>query len=302
MIAAVHTPFDASGRVHFRAIEKQAEILLRNGIQTAFVCGSTGESSSLSTQERKDIAGCWMETAGDRLDIIIHVGHNSIVDASDLSRHACRLGAAGIAANAPGYYKPAHVDDLVAYCQKISSSADDLPFYFYHIPSITGVDFSMVEFLEKAAERIVHMAGLKYTAMNIVEYYQCLHFDNRRFQIFYGNDEQLLLALSLGATGAVGSTYNYAAPLYQSLIKAFSNDDNRGVREASDRIFRLLSILFEFGVLPGGKAIMGLLGIDCGAPRPPLKGLEENQIRLLKRKLDESGLFERLLNGHIITA
>lgn len=302
LIAAAHTPFDSKGQVHFPTIEKQAEIVLKNGIKTVFVCGSTGEFCSLSTQERKDLAECWVETAGDKLDVMVHVGHNSIADASDLARHACKLGVAGIAANAPCYYKPADVDDLVGYCQTIAENAGGLPFYFYHLPSITGVNFSMTEFLEKSMERIENMAGLKYTGMNIAEYYQCLNFDNKRFDVLYGNDEQLLLALSMGATGAVGSTYNYAAPLYWKLIKAFQEGDNKTVRESSRQIFMLVGILFEFGVMAGGKAIMSLLGVDCGSPRPPLKGLSYEQNRDLKRKLEHSGLFETLYNSHITVA
>lgn len=297
LVAATHTPFDSNGKVNLKSIDKQAEILSRNGIKTVFLCGSTGEFCSLSTQERKDIAERWMQIAGNKFEVMIHVGHNSVEDASELARHACHIGAAAIATNAPSYYKPAVVDDLVDYCKVIADSAAGVPFYFYHLPSITGVNFSMIEFLEKAAKSIETLAGLKYTGVNNVEYYQCLNFDNRRYNIFYGCDEHLLLALGMGATGAVGSTYNYSAPLYWKLIKAFKDDDNKMVRDTSEQIFTLISILFEFGVLPGAKAIMGLLGVDCGDPRLPLKGLSPDRVRNLKHKLEKSGLLELMLKS-----
>jgi N-acetylneuraminate lyase len=302
LIAASHTPFDPNGRVNFKSIEKQYDILVRNGIKTVFICGSTGEFCSLSTQERKDIADCWMKTANGDVEVMIHVGHNSVADAAELAMHARKVGAVAVATNAPSYYKPASVDDLVGYCKTIADSADGLPFYFYHLPSITGVNFSMVDFLKKGSDRIENLAGIKYTGMNIVEYYECLNFDNKRFDLLYGNDEQLLLPLSMGAAGAVGSTYNYAAPLYWKLIKSFAQSDSRAVQQASEQIFTLISILFEFGVMAGGKAIMGLLGVDCGSPRSPLKGLSAEQIKTLKRKLEQSGLFELMLNGHTVTA
>ena len=269
LIAAAHTAFDNQGRVNLSVIEKQAQHILQNGMDTAFVIGSTGEFCSLSIQERKEIAQTWVKIARDKLKIMVHVGHNSLVDACELARHAAKLQVTAIAANAPHYYRPGSLADLINFYQKLVASAADTPFYFYHIPTITGVDFPMVEFMKQASERIPNFAGIKYTGMNIVEYHQCLNFDRERFQIFYGNDEQLLLPLSMGATGAVGSTFNYAAPLYWKLIKAFSQDNHKDIEEASAQIFALIGILFEFGVLPGGKAIMGLLGVDCGTPRPP---------------------------------
>jgi N-acetylneuraminate lyase len=243
-----------------------------------------------------------METIDSNFEVMIHVGHNSIEDASEIARHARKIGAVAVATNAPCYFKPANVDDLIGYCQTIADNADGLPFYFYHLPSVTGVNFSMLNFLKNGSERIKTLAGIKYTGMNIVEYYECLNFDNGRFDLLYGNDEQLLLPLSMGAMGAVGSTYNYAAPLYWKLIKSFGESDSKAIREVSEQIFTLISILFEFGVMPGGKAIMGLLGVDCGSPRSPLKGLSPEQIKNLKHKLEESGLLELMLNGHTVIA
>lgn len=297
LIAAVHTPLDEKQNVNFDAIEAQADILTRNKVTGAFVCGSTGEAASLSVSERKLIAEKWMEVAGDKLDIIVHVGHNSVKEACGLAEHSENIGAVSISTNAPCYYKPASVDALVDYCGQIASAAPNLPFYFYHIPSMTGVNLSMVEFLRKGAERIDNLAGLKYTGTNILEFHQCLNLDNGRFEILYGNDEELLLAVALGAKGAVGSTYNYAAPIYYAMLEAFAAGDTQTVCKCEREILNIVSVLYDYGLFAAGKAIMTMFGADCGSPRSPLTGLSKSQFAQMKSRLSKLEIFGEIMAG-----
>src|SRR5262249_39706172 len=132
---------------------------------------------------------------------------------------------AAIAALSPSYFKPRSVEALVACCAEVASAAPALPFYYYDIPTMTGVSLPMPDFLAAGAERIPTLAGLKFTNSDRRAYRRCLHAGGGRFDLPWGYDEMLLAALAVGAKGAVGSTYNYAAPLYRRVMAAFAAGD-----------------------------------------------------------------------------
>lgn len=213
LVAATHTPFASDGRLNLAAIEKQAEHLLRNGIKAVFVGGSTGESHSLTLEERIALVNRWSEivrSTDQRL--IVHVGTNCIADARTMAAHAQDVGAAAISALAPSYFKPKSLDALIACSAEIAGAAPSLPFYFYDIPVLTGVSFSMPEFLERAPERIPNLAGIKFTNPDLMAYQRCLQAEGGRFDLPWGIDEALLAALACGAVGGVGSSYNLPPP------------------------------------------------------------------------------------------
>ena len=278
LVAAPHTPMTANGAIAADVVARQADILISDGIAGAFICGSTGESHSLTAAERMTIAEAWRAAIGSRkLKLIVHAGHNSIEDARTLAAHAARIKADAVAIMAPCYYKPGNVDELIEFCALVAAAAPNLPFYFYDIPALTGVNVSMPDFLKKGAGRIPNLAGLKFTTSNFMSLQQCLEAEDGRFNILFGVDEMLLGALALGVHGAVGSTYNYAAPLYQKIINAFEAGDLATARSLQLKSVKLVEFLCQCGVLPGGKALMSLLGADCGPVRPPLRNLTEEQ-------------------------
>src|SRR5262249_26108109 len=142
LVAATHTPFRADGQLNLTVVEKQAEHLLRTGVHTVFLGGSTGESHSLTVEERLALARRWSEVVrGSPLRLVVHVGSNCLADGLTLAAQAQSLGAAAIAALAPSYFKPRSLDALVTCCAEIAGAAPALPFYFYDIPVLTGVHF-----------------------------------------------------------------------------------------------------------------------------------------------------------------
>ncbi len=214
LVAATHTPFSLDGALNLAVVEKQAEHLLRNGVTTVFIGGTTGEWSSLTVEERRALAVRWLAvTRGSVLKVIVHVGAHCLEDARALARQAGELGALGISALAPSYFKPASIAALVDSMAEIANAAPELPFYYYEIPSLTGIGLSPSAFLEEGARRIPNLAGVKFTSTNLVEYQLCAAVQERSFDVPFGVDEMLLAGLSFGAVGAVGSTYNFAAPL-----------------------------------------------------------------------------------------
>ena len=291
LIAATFTPMYEDGNININVIERQAESLIANGISGAFICGTNGESMSLTIEERMTIAEHWIDAAGKNLNVIIHVGHNCLPDCKKMASHAQKIGAKAIAAVAPSFFKPANVDDLVDFCVEIAISAPDLPFYYYHIPAISGVNLLMTDFLEKAKDRIPNLAGIKFSHENLMDFNQCLALDEGRFNMLFGKDEILLSALVLGAKGAVGSTYNFAAPLYHLVMTAYQAGDMEEAQAEQRNAVKMVSVMIKYGGIATGKAIMKMIGIDCGPVRPPLHNLFSKQHDEIYAELSSAGFF-----------
>lgn len=290
LIAAPHTPFDNNHLLNLDLIPKQAEWLSRNDVAGAFVCGTTGEWSSLTVEERMKIAERWIASAPDNLKIIVHVGHNSLADARSLAAHAMQGGAFAIAAIAPDFFRPASVGDLVEYCAEIARAAPALPFYYYHMPAMNGVTFAVIDFLKAAHERIPNLAGVKYTFENLMDYRQCVAFEGGRYNVLFGRDEILLSALVMGADGFVGSTYNFAAPVYHKVIAAFRSGNLQSALQHQTEAIEMIASLSRHGGIAAGKAVMKMLGIDCGPVRAPLRNLSNEQYTRLHQELQNLGI------------
>lgn len=291
LVAAPFTAFKANGAVDFDAIPKQAALLHRNGVSGAFICGTTGEGSSLTTAERRAIAEAWRKSCPKGLELIVHVGHLSAHEAAELAAHAQKIGADRIATIAPSFFKPSRAEELVAWCAQVAAGAPDLPFYYYHMPSMTGVNIKATEFLHAVGKRIPNLAGIKFTYEDIEDYRNACTFEGGRYTILFGRDEILLSGLRAGATGAVGSTYNYAAPLYVDVIKAFKAGDMATAEAKQAQARQFIDVMNGRGGLPFGKAIMRLIGVDCGGVRLPLRSVSEKESEELRAALDAVGFF-----------
>jgi len=292
LIAATHTPFDSDGALNLDVVEKQANHLLKNKITAAFINGTTGECHSLTFKERLQLTQQWIKsTKGTDLKVVVHIGSNCIADSCALAAEAEKLGVYAIAAMAPSYFKPVSLDDLIGWCAKIASAAPSTPFYFYDIPILTGVCFSMPEFLKRAPEKIPNLVGIKFTNSDLMSYQLCLRACNWKFDIPYGTDEWLLAALALGGEGAVGSSYNFAAPLYHRLINAFFAEDLEKAQTEQFHSVELIKLLSSYGYLSASKALMGMLGIKVGNPRLPIPPLTSGQIKQLRTDLEQLGFF-----------
>lgn len=293
LVAATHTPFKTDGSIHLDIIERQAAHLLQNGINRAFIGGSTGECHSLALDERRALAQRWCEVAhGTPLKIVVHVGANCLADARVLAVQAQQLGAVAISALTPSYFKPRSIETLVACCAEIAAAAPETPFYYYDIPVLTGVTFSMPAFLEQAPDRIPTFAGMKFTNPDLMSYLQCLQMGGGSWDVPWGIDEWLLGALATGARGAVGSSYNFAAPLYHRLIDAFDRGDLASARLAQHRSTQLIALLARYGYMGAAKALMGILGVDVGSARLPNNSPAAEQVRSLRNELETLGFFD----------
>jgi N-acetylneuraminate lyase len=293
LVAAPYTPFHADGGLNITMIPAYADMLLESGVSGVFVCGSTGEGHSLSLAERIAVTDAWVAVAKGRFPVVVHVGHNCQSDARTLATHAQSVGAQAIAALSPSYYKPKTVDDLVDFLAPVAAAAPKLPLYFYNIPSMTGVVLPVPELLKKGGKRIPTLHGAKFTHNDLMELQECLALGE--FDIVFGFDEMLLAGLTLGCTGAVGSTYNFAAPLYRRIIAAFKKGDSESARREQRTSVELIRTLYDFGLMRAGKSVMAMMGIDCGPVRSPLTPIAPPEIAVLRDRLSRFDCFARPL-------
>jgi len=292
LVAAPFTPFKAGGAVDLAKIERLAASLAANRVAGAFVCGTTGEGVSMTTAERMRVAERWQASAGPKLRVIVHVGHTSLGDSRALAAHAQKIGAAAVGCMAPFCFKPSKAEDLAAFCAEVAAAAPELPFYYYHIPCVTGVTIPAFDFLRAAADRIPNLAGIKFTHENLMDFAACARWEGGRFDALFGRDEMLLAGLSAGAEGAIGSTYNYAAPVYHRIIAAYGRGDMAAAQDEQARANAMIAVLIRYGGLPpAGKAFMKAIGLDCGTVRLPLRSLTAEQEEALRGEAEAAGFF-----------
>ena len=231
--------------------------------------------------------------AAKNFRIIIHVGSTSTKISKELTAHANSIGANAIGCMGPCCFQPKDTQSLVEFCQEVALSAPNLPFYYYHIPNTSGVYVKMEDFLIMANKVIPNLAGLKFTSMDLMEMLSCATLENKKFDIIHGHDETLLAGLVLGIKAAIGTTYNFMAPVFNELIKKFQQKNLNEALEIQTYVNQIIKIMLSTGSpISGGKAMMKLSGIDCGPCRLPLKNLSDEQIAQLKEKLEGIGYFD----------
>lgn len=289
LIAAPFTPMNKEGNINLSLIPEYYQFLKNNAITGAFICGSTGEGVSMTTDEKKSVIKAWSEATKDDKDfkVMTLVGGTSIEDCKDIAKYAQQSGLYAVSFTAPFYFKPANAEMLAACCKEIADVVPGMPFYYYHIPVLTGVGFPMIDLLKNVEGKISNFAGIKYTHEDFMDFLSCLHFENGKYDMLWGRDENMLSALVLGSKGAVGSTFNYAAPLYYDLINAFNNNDLKKAQAFQQQSIDMITLLGKYGGIATGKAYMKLIGLDCGGFRLPVKNMSDEQFELFKKDVEQ---------------
>ncbi|MGL4520639.1 MAG: dihydrodipicolinate synthase family protein [Phocaeicola sp.] len=293
LVAATFTPMDGEGNVNLSAIKKYAKLMATSGISGVFVCGTTGESHSLTTEERKLILEEWVKVANGAFKVIAHVGSNSMREAMELAVHAQQVGADAIAAMAPSFFKPATVQDLVDFFTPVALAASELPFYYYNMPAMTGVSLPVAQFLVEGKKKMPNLVGTKFTHNNLMEMGECLALNNGDFEVLHGYDEILIAGLSFGAVAGVGSTYNYLPHVYLAIFDAMKKGHIEEARRLQQQSIEVVKVIIKYGGgVRGGKAIMNLIGIECGDCRLPITPFTAEEMQTLKEDLEAIEFFK----------
>lgn len=291
LIAAPFTAFGSDGALNLEIIPQYYHSLKQNKVKGAFICGSTGEGVSLTFSEKVSVLKAWASLTRDDKDfaLIMFLGGTNIKECQELAAISEEAGADAISFTSPYYFKPANVQQLAKCCSAVASAAPNTAFYYYHIPVLTGGHFNMIDLLKEVDEEITNFRGIKYTHEDFMDFLSCLHFKDRKYDMLWGRDENMLSSLVLGSKGAVGSTYNYAAPLYMDLIEAYESGDFERAQGLQQKSIDMIRLLGKYGGIATGKAYMKLVGLDCGEFRLPIANMDSEKFELFKEDVNALG-------------
>ena len=264
---ALATPYKKNGEVNEKSLREIININIEKGVTGFYVNGSASETFLLSVEEKKQIIDIVTDEVKGRKIVIVHVGSISTGEAIELAKHGAKRKADGISALPPFYYKFSF-PEIKGYFQDIMDSVN-LPMIVYNIPALTGVQFSVKQFCELLEdERVI---GVKHTSMNLS--------DLERFQvhsnkfILSGYDDVFLAGLSMGAIGAIGTTFNLMAEKSIAIQKHFSEGDFEKAFSLQRNVNHVIEVLMRVGLSQGVKYGLEKQGIECNGCRKPFKEL-----------------------------
>lgn len=290
LISAVYTPFNKDDSLNLAEIKPYVDFLIRNGMDGLYICGSTGEGVSMSVRERMAVAETFVEEVQGRIPCVVQVGANSLTDCLELAGHAKLIGADAISANAPSYFRIADTETLVEWLCRIAAATPSLPFYYYHIPSFTGVNIDISEFMSLMEKRCPSFHGIKYTDLKAFAFLEGVKYGGSKY-------EMLLTGYMSGACGGVGSTYAMAPALYRNLVHCWNTKNLEEGQRLQLLSWQLVKVLLKYSpVHPSGRLVMDLHGIKVGPCRLPYTPLDSSVAERLKSDLERIGFFDWALS------
>lgn len=276
---ALVTPF-LNGEVNYPMLERLLQNQLDAGIRAIVICGTTGESPTLSDMEKLELFRRAKKYVGDRALIIAGTGSNCTEHAVALSRAAERTGVDGLLLVSP-YYNKATPDGLFAHYSAIASTVH-IPCILYNVPSRTGVDIP-VEVYQKLS-RIPNIVGVKEASSDIVKITR-IRAECPDFTVWTGNDNQIVPVLSLGGQGVISVLSNVAPEKTKAMADAALDGDFDTAAALQIELLPLIRALFsEVNPIPV-KAAMAEIGFDCGTCRLPLTPMSPKNLDKLKAVL-----------------
>ena len=276
---ALVTPF-LRGEVNYPMLERLLQAQLDAGIRAIVICGTTGESPTLSDQEKLELFRRSKEFVGGQCKIIAGTGSNCTEHAVCLSQAAQALGVDGLLVVSP-YYNKATPEGLFTHYSAIAAAVQ-LPCILYNVPSRTGVDIPVEVY--RSLSRIPNIAGVKEASSDIVKVTRIL-CECPGFPVWSGNDDQIVPVMALGGCGVISVLSNVAPEKTKALVDAALDGDFDTAAALQLRLLPLIRALFsEVNPIPA-KAAMKELGFDCGNCRLPLTPMSEENFRKLREAL-----------------
>lgn len=276
---ALVTPF-LRGEVNYPMLERLLQAQMDAGIKAIVICGTTGESPTLSDPEKLELFRRSKEFVGDQCKIVAGTGSNCTEHAVCLSQAAQALGVDGLLLVSP-YYNKATPEGLFAHYSAIAAAVE-LPCILYNVPSRTGVDIPVEVY--RSLSRIPNIAGVKEASSDIVKVTRIL-CECPGFPVWSGNDDQIVPVMALGGSGVISVLSNVAPEKTKAMADAALDGDFDTAAALQLRLLPLIRALFsEVNPIPV-KAAMKELGFDCGNCRLPLTPMSEENFRKLREAL-----------------
>ena len=282
---AIITPFTEDG-VNFEEFEKMIEFQIKEGVDSIIVCGTTGESSTMTTEEKKETIKFAIDVAKKRIPIIAGTGSNSTKSAVEMSKYAESVGADAVLIVTP-YYNKTTQTGLIEHYKTIANSIS-IPVIMYNVPSRTGLNISPATCLELS--KINNIVAIKEASGNISQVAEIANLCRENLAIYSGNDDQVLPILSLGGLGVISVLSNIIPKDVHNMTQSFFNGDIATATKLQLDTLKLTSALFsEVNPIPV-KAACHMIGFNSGIPRLPLIEMSESGKEKLKNEMINYGI------------
>lgn len=279
IFTALVTPFDKNDKVNEKALEKLVKDNVSKGVSGFYVCGSTGEPFLMSTDERKQVMEIVKACAGDKT-LIAHVGSLNEKEACELGEYANKLSYDMVSSVTPYYYKFSF-SEIKNYYLRVAESAG-LPMLAYYIPALSGVTLGVNDISSILGDD--RFGGIKYTSNDYYTFEQIKTAFPDKIA-YSGYDEMYIAGLSMGADGAIGTTYNFMADKFVKLTKLFSEGKVEEAREVQKQANRIIAILCKIGVIPATKEVLNQMGFDIGICRRPFGEITDEDKALIAKEI-----------------
>lgn len=279
---AIVTPFTQDDKVNFEELGKMIDFQIAGGTDAIIICGTTGESSTLTHEEHDECIKFAVEHTAGRVPVIAGTGSNSTAEAIRLSTHAQNNGADALLLVTP-YYNKATQKGLIQHYTAIANSVD-LPIILYNVPSRTGVNI-LPQTAVTLAKNVKNIVAIKEASGNISQVAELAALADGCIDIYSGNDDQVVPLLSLGGVGVISVLSNVMPKLTHDMVMSYLNGDVKLSRQLQLSVMNLNKALFcEVNPIPVKEAL-NMMGWNAGAVRSPLCEMEQQHKELLRKEL-----------------
>lgn len=284
---AIVTPFKANGEVNYEKFAELIEDQISGGTDAIIVCGTTGESSTLTHEEHLDVIKFCAQQVAGRIPVVAGTGSNCTETAVYLSTEAEKFGVDGLLLVTP-YYNKATQNGLYAHFKKIADSVK-LPCILYNVPSRTGCNIAP-ETAVRLCTDVENIVGIKEASGNIGQVVKLMSMADGKVDLYSGNDDQIVPLLALGGKGVISVLSNVAPRQTHDICAKYFACDVAGSCAEQLRAIPLYDALFcEVNPIPV-KMALNLMGKEVGSLRPPLTDMEEANAAKLKKAMEEYGI------------
>ena len=284
---AIVTPMKKNGDVNFEKLGEILEEQIAAGTDAVIICGTTGESSTLSHEEHMETIRYTIDKVNKRIPVVAGTGSNCTETAIMMSQEAERMGADGLLLVSP-YYNKATQKGLIAHYTAIANSVK-LPIILYNIAGRTGINIEPKTLLY-LAENVENIVAVKEASGNISQIADVAAMCKGKLDIYSGNDDQITPIMALGGIGVISVLSNIAPKYTHDLAMSYLNGDVQKSCEMQLKALPLVRALFcEVNPIPV-KAAMNLMGKEVGPLRMPLTEMEEEHKETLKKAMIDFGL------------
>ena len=278
---AIATPFNENG-VNLEEFKRLIEFQIKEGVDAIIVCGTTGESSTMTKEEKVATIECAVKTANGRVPIIAGTGGNNTAEAIRMSKLAEDIGVDGILLVTP-YYNQSTQAGLVAHYTAIANAVK-LPVILYNVPSRTGINIAPETCLELS--KVENIVAVKEASGDLSQVAKIAHLCGDNLTIYSGNDDQILPILSVGGKGVISVLSNVKPKMTHDMVRAYLDGDTAKSTKLQLDAIPLINALFaEVNPIPV-KAALNIIGFDFGIPRLPLVEATDNVKNRLKKELE----------------